>query len=44
MENGEIILRSDRIDMDLIHFLERKYTIVIWKKDSEIYIKLSVLE
>lgn len=44
METAEITLKSDRVDMDLIHLLETRYTIVIWKKEGEIYIKLSFLE
>lgn len=41
MENTDITLSADSLDMDLIHYLEERYMIVIWNKEGKIYIKLS---
>lgn len=40
MGNADIILETDDLDMDLIHYLEEKYTLELWKKGNKIYIQL----
>ena len=42
METTEITLEADSLDIDLIHYLEEKYMVEIWREGAKIYIKLSV--
>lgn len=35
-----VILRTDVLDMDLIHVLEKQYTVILDKRDNDLIIEL----